>query len=233
MGRICRIKVTKNGPYLVSGNVPLVKQIIVTDKQGFSLKWKEGQEYPAKESYSLCRCGHSKNMPYCDGSHAKVGFDGTETASCEPYIEQAEEFEGPEITLTDAKSLCVHARFCDRAGGTWKLVQESSDPHSKQIAIQECCDCPSGRLVVWDKKTGKAIEPEFEQSIGLVEDPIKGVSGPIWVKGGIPVESSDGKRYEIRNRITLCRCGHSKNMPYCDGSHIPVGFTDDDKSLEN
>jgi hypothetical protein len=75
--------------------------------------------------------------------------------------------------------------------------------------------------VVWDKKTGKAIEPEFERSIGLVEDPKIGISGPIWVRGGIPVESADGNIYEIRNRVTLCRCGKSSNKPFCDSSYYP------------
>jgi hypothetical protein len=72
--------------------------------------------------------------------------------------------------------------------------------------------------VVWDKK-GKAIEPKFEPNISLVEDPQEGMRGPIWLRGGIPVESSDGSTYEIRNRVALCRCGKSSNKPFCDGSH--------------
>ena len=83
-----------------------------------------------------------------------------------------------------------------------------------------------------DKKTGKVMEKEFEQSISLVEDPQNKVSGPIWVKGGVPVESSDGSTYEVRNRVTLCRCGKSQNKPFCDGSHIDEGFDDGDESLK-
>jgi hypothetical protein len=75
--------------------------------------------------------------------------------------------------------------------------------------------------MVWGKKTKKTIEPEFEKSIGLIEDPAVGVSGPIWVRGGIPVESADGKTYKVRNRVTLCRCGKSSNKPFCDSSHYP------------
>ncbi|MCJ7713336.1 CDGSH iron-sulfur domain-containing protein, partial [Candidatus Bathyarchaeota archaeon] len=58
------------------------------------------------------------------------------------------------------------------------------------------------------------------------------VSGPIWVKGGVIVESSDGTSYEVRNRQTLCRCGKSENKPFCDGTHIKAGFNDGDKSLK-
>jgi hypothetical protein len=80
--------------------------------------------------------------------------------------------------------------------------------------------CHSGRLVAWDKQSGKPIEPLFEKSIGLVEGPQEGRKGPLWVRGGIPVISSDGFVYEIRNRMTLCRCGMSHNKPFCDGSHL-------------
>ncbi|UCF09264.1 MAG: CDGSH iron-sulfur domain-containing protein, partial [Thermoplasmata archaeon] len=44
--------------------------------------------------------------------------------------------------------------------------------------------------------------------------------GPIWVRGRIPIESADGHIYEIRNRVTLCRCGWSSNKPFCDSSHL-------------
>ncbi|HET8688843.1 MAG TPA: CDGSH iron-sulfur domain-containing protein [Methanosarcina sp.] len=42
------------------------------------------------------------------------------------------------------------------------------------------------------------------------------------MRGGIPIESADGKQYEIRNRVTLCRCGKSRNKPFCDGSHVEI-----------
>jgi hypothetical protein len=44
--------------------------------------------------------------------------------------------------------------------------------------------------------------------------------GLLWVRGGIPVVSADGKPYTVRNRLTLCRCGKSRNKPFCDGSHV-------------
>ncbi len=86
--------------------------------------------------------------------------------------------------------------------------------------------CPSGRLVAWDRETKTEIEPEFEPSIGIVADPADGVAGPIWVRGGIPISGADGETYEIRNRVTLCRCGASANKPFCDASHASIGFAD-------
>ena len=227
-----KIKILKDGPYLVSGSIPLTKETIVTGKDGDPLKWERVGEYPVQETYALCRCGQSKNKPYCDGTHTKIDFDGTETADRRKYVDQAEAIEGPDLIMIDAEELCAKARFCHRAGNTWNLTEKSDDSKSKEIAIQEACDCPSGRLVAWDKNTKKAIEPKFEPSISLTEAPYRKISGPLWVKGNIPIESANGTMYEKRNRVTLCRCGKSRNKPFCDGTHFPTGFKDGDPSIE-
>jgi len=214
-----KIRVSRNGPYLVSGGIPLAEQIICMDTDGQCHGWREGKKYPAQENYALCRCGHSEHKPFCDGMHIRLRFDGTETASREPYLKKASEIVGPTLKLTDGQDFCAAARFCHRAGGTWKLIKQSDNPEAKQKAIEEACDCPSGRLVAWDKD-GRAIESNFEPSIGLVDDAQAGVMGPIWVRGGIPIESADGTTYEVRNRVTLCRCGRSLNKPFCDSRHL-------------
>lgn len=228
-----KVKVTKNGPYIVSGNLPLCKEIIIVGKEGEPESWSKGEAYPVKETYALCRCGKSKNKPFCDGSHITAKFDGTETASRKGYLKQAEKTSGPALNLTDAESLCAAARFCHRGakGGTWDLVEKSDDPKAKQIAIESACNCPSGRLVVWKKDTEQPIEPQLEASVCLVEDPQTKSSGPIRLKGEVELECADGSNYETRNRVTLCRCGKSKNKPFCDGTHIKAKFSDGDKSL--
>lgn len=227
-----KILITKNGPYLISGNIPLAKKISIIGESGEPEEWQKGQKYPDQESYALCRCGESKNKLFCDGTHTKINFDGTETASREKYLEQANKLPGPDLDLTDVPELCSAARFCHLAGGTWSNVRNSNNPKAKKIATQTACNCPSGRLTAWDKKTQKPIEPNFEPSISLIEDPQEKVSGPIWVKGGIELESSNGAKYESRNRMTLCRCGQSNNKPFCDGSHIHAEFNDGDKNLK-
>jgi CDGSH-type Zn-finger protein len=216
-----RIEVSKNGPYLVSGKISISEQIIVINEEGVPVDWREGKKYPVQEKCGLCRCGQSKSKPYCDGSHIEAHFDGTETADIEPYLQQAKVLDGPELKLTDAEDLCASARFCHRAGGIWNLIPKSNNLKAKQVAIEEACDCPSGRLVVWNKKTDQPIEPDLEKSIGLIEDPQLSCSGPIWVRGGISIKSANGQTYEVRNRVTLCRCGKSSNKPFCDSSHFP------------
>jgi CDGSH-type Zn-finger protein len=221
-----KITIEKNGPYCVSGGLPICKEYIVADREGMPAKWKKGEAYPKAEKYSLCRCGKSGNKPFCDGTHANVKFDGTETAERKGFYSQAKKLVGPGIDMADAEVFCSLARFCHRAGGVWANVLDSSDAKSRKIAVQESWDCPSGRLVVLDKKTGKPIEPMLSKSISVAEEPEEGISGPLWVKGGVKVESPNGKAYEQRNRVTLCRCGKSGNKPFCDGTHVSIGFND-------
>jgi CDGSH-type Zn-finger protein len=223
---VSEIHITKDGPYLVSGNLPLAQVTIGANAEGESVRWEWGKKYQDQARYALCRCGGSANKPYCDGTHAKIGFDGTETASRKTYREQAKVIAGPTMSLTDVESLCAFARFCDPNGKVWNLVKETDDPRSRRNYVRQTCDCPSGRLVAWDNATGEPIEPHYEPSIALIEDPAEDCSGPLWVRGGVGVIGTDGFHYEVRNRVTLCRCGASQNKPFCDGSHASVKFKD-------
>jgi len=221
-----KITITKNGPYLVSGGLPLAKQHVVTNEAGESLDWREGDAYPASANYALCRCGQSAKKPFCDGTHKKVGFDGTETAGHVPFAKKAKRLDGPAMSLLDAESLCAFGRFCDPGGQVWALVERTDDAKHRKLFLHEAASCPAGRLVAIDRATGEAHEPALPPSIGLVEDTARGESGPLWVRGGVPVVGADGTAYEVRNRVTLCRCGASSNKPFCDGSHASVHFKD-------
>ena len=214
------IVVSKNGPFLVSRGVPLIVAEICNDDKGYCRTWKQVTRYPVQEHYTLCRCGQSKNKPFCDGTHGKIHFNGAETAGNEPYLHHPKVLVGPELELDDYEGLCVHARFCMRAGGIWNLTKQSNIPEARDTAIDEACNCPSGRLVIRDRRNGETVEPVLEKSIVVIEYPAKGEHGPLWVRGGIPVVSADGTQYTVRNRLTLCRCGKSSNKPFCDGSHI-------------
>ncbi|GAC1409784.1 MAG: CDGSH iron-sulfur domain-containing protein [Candidatus Velthaea sp.] len=222
-----KVVIAANGPYLISGAVPVALETIVParDKEGASWAWQTGRAIEVKARYALCRCGSSASKPFCDGTHAKIDFDGTETASHSPFDEQAKTLDGPDSVLRDAEPLCAFARFCDNGNGIWSDVARTDDPAVRDLVHREAAHCPSGRLVL-RRLDGSAIEPAFAPAISLVEDPEKGCSGPLWVKGGIAVEGSDGFTYEIRNRVALCRCGASSNKPFCDGTHADVAFKD-------
>jgi CDGSH-type Zn-finger protein len=199
--------------------VPLTRETIGANAAGDSVAWVEGEAERARRAYQLCRCGHSQTKPFCDGSHEQFGFDGTETASRAPYFEQATVMEGPAVALSDAESLCAFARFCDRDGAVWNTVTEVASASDRDAFVRQVGQCPSGRLRAIVKADDEWVEPDLPPSIALVSDPAQGVAGPLWVRGGIEIVGADGRAYETRHRVTLCRCGASKNKPFCDGSH--------------
>jgi CDGSH-type Zn-finger protein len=213
------ITILENGPYLVEGDVPVAEQHIEVDKAGQSIEWRVGKTFDHPVKFKLCRCGQSKNKPFCDGTHKEVGFDGTETASREAFDDQAGVIEGPTLSLKDAESLCAFARFCDPAGQVWGLVHETDKEEQRIQFLHEAGHCPAGRLVAVDNESSADMEPRLDQSIGLVIDTRAKVNGPLWIRGGIPIVAADGFKYEVRNRVALCRCGRSSNKPYCNGSH--------------
>jgi CDGSH-type Zn-finger protein len=214
-----QVLVTVDGPYIVSGGVPLRVMRIVLDGQDQSVGWRTVGRIPVRGSYALCRCGRTSTPPFCDGAHQRPRFDGTETASREPYDRQARVLHGHGVWLADAPDLCASARFCLAASGTWFLTRRSRRPEARKLAVRQAVNCPAGRLVA-RQPGGGDIEPKLAPGIALVEDPLAGLRGPLWLRGGVPVIAADGFRYEVRNRVTLCRCGRSANKPFCDGSHV-------------
>lgn len=219
-----KIRILADGPYEVHGDVDINIAAIGSDAQGDSVSWKYGKKYEktnepgACETTNLCRCGHSRTKPFCDGSHDDAGFCGREGKEETDYIDRAEVQAGETVTLLDDPSLCVGARFCDVGESVWRYAQRSSDPEYREKAIDEACKCPAGRLTVVDAD-GNMLEPKLAPAISAVQDPINDCRGPLWVQGGIEIERANGDKYEVRNRVTLCRCGESTNQPYCDGSH--------------
>lgn len=217
-----RVVVTKDGPYRVEGGVRLLRTAIVKSDRGEPIRWDEGPEFEASETYELCRCGESAMKPFCDGACERVGFDGTETADRGPIANRRAPWDGAGVVLYDDLSLCTHAGFCTNLRTTvWTLADEADDAEAREEFVGMVHRCPSGRLSLADAGDPKTtVEPDLEPSIGVEPD------ASLWVRGGIPVVSEDGSAYEVRNRQTLCRCGHSGNKPFCDGGHKRKGFAD-------
>jgi CDGSH-type Zn-finger protein len=213
-----RIKIAEDGPYYVSA-VTLTSRKPVHGEHGDAVRWDAaGCELPQRPTHVLCRCGQSENKPYCDGSHRKVGFDGSCTADRAPGVTRRKIYPGAGMTMTDDESLCAGFAFCDPHGGVWKEIAKSADPAVKERMQRQIANCPSGRLQYSVEGSKAPVEVRYEPTVALVPD------GPLWVLGGVPVEATDGFTYEVRNRQLLCRCGASQNKPFCDGSHRDVGF---------
>lgn len=218
-----KIKVTKDGPYLAYGITKMVQEEIVPNAAGQSDTCRVIREYevPSDKPVALCRCGGTNNPPFCTGAHLKNGFDGTETADFEDILANVKEYRGKKYTLLDNEKYCAFARFCDANGQIWNLIGEKTDQTDK-MAMEQAFKCPSGRLMMRDDETNSLVEPKMEQSISALEDPIARCSACLYIRGGIPVESADGKTYQVHNRQTLCRCGRSSKKPFCDGSHASL-----------
>lgn len=216
------IRIVDAGPYVVKGNVKLTKQVIVPEGQHY--RYETAGEIEHGETFTLCRCGKSKNPPFCDGAHVAAGFKGEEIASRSPYMTRARRQVGPGIDLLD-DDRCAFARFCHTEDGNiWEMVRRSDDPRIRERVIRAACDCPTGRLVAVDKETGEPIDEVYEPEIAVLDDPQQEAGGPLFVKGNIPLYAADGERYEIRNRMALCRCGRSDEMPFCDAAHLTFEF---------
>jgi CDGSH-type Zn-finger protein len=218
-----KIKAVPNGPYLVTGGVPLSEKIITPSGNGYV--YTDGKPLPQSEVYALCRCGRTSTPPFCDGAHKAEGFRCAETADPAAYADRAVRITGPGLDLLD-DGRCALARFCHRSGGdAWELAERSDNAAERAEAIAAAFECPAGRLTAV-LKDGNPVEPAYTPAIEILQDPEEGVSCGIFVKGYIPVESSEGFEYERRNRVVLCRCGHSKIKPFCDAAHMDIGFID-------
>ena len=216
-----KITVRPDGPYIVQGRIPLVRKKQVMSEYGEPLEWQKEGDLSADETYRLCRCGKSTNKPFCDGTHTKTDFDGTETADTGPISARRKTFSGPKISIEDDHSLCMHSGFCgNRLTNIWEMRSESNDSEVLAQIIAMIERCPSGTLAYTLEPGGEIVEPQLANEVVVIPD------GPLWVTGGIPVERSDWQPLEIRNRVTLCRCGASARKPLCDGTHKEIGFSD-------
>lgn len=214
-----RIAVQENGPYVVSGGVPINRKAIVYSDQHEPLTWRKTTTLEGDGTYRLCRCGQSSQKPFCDNTHARIGFDGTENAPTAPSATRARRFSGSGMTMTDDSVFCMHGGFCgNKVEKVWDMVKRSDDTRVKFALMQMIERCPSGKLGY--EVDGVPVEPDLPQAVSATTD------GPLWVTGGIPVTMSNGQTLEVRNRVTLCRCGKSKIKPLCDGSHAEAGFKD-------
>ncbi len=211
------IMVTLNGPYEVSGVLAITPKRMVLSSQDEPLTWATEGMLASDSPTFLCRCGQSSTKPFCDGSHLTADFDGTETASTETFSHRAKTYDSPGLTVHRVGRICEHASFCANKTTDWyQMLPDSGDVTVRGQIIGMIEHCPSGALAY--ELDGEPIEPDLPVAVSPVED------GPLWVTGGVSITRSDGLPLETRNRVTLCRCGHSANKPLCDGTHAKIGF---------
>lgn len=204
------IRVTRDGPYRIVGPIK------VMDASG-QVVCESGTRY-------LCRCGGSRHKPLCDGTHGQNGFDGTETADHGRTEDRREALPGRGVTIYDDRSRCAHIGRCtDGLPAVFRLGEEpwiDATAASAEEIASVVRRCPSGALAY---ALGADPEPIEE---GAAPEIIALPDASLQVRGGVQVVSANGEPYEVRARQTLCRCGHSKNKPFCDGTHWHIEFHD-------
>jgi CDGSH-type Zn-finger protein len=222
-----KIEILPDGPYRIHGGVPLRKMRQVCTDKGEPIDWQDVGEYDTKrDPYILCRCGKTKNPPFCDGAHVETGFVGEETAITAGPFGRMLSYYGPDgLTVSKITRLCTNSGFCVLVDTDFiELTEESGDPVKKARVIKMVEDCPSGSLVYKTERDGDQVEPDLPVQIAdTFECTSYGeIQGPLWVTGYIPIERADKAPFTPRNRVTLCTCGHSRIKPLCDGTHRPL-----------
>jgi CDGSH-type Zn-finger protein len=208
-----RIACLPNGPYY-----------LLNDMQASpvpNLVRSSGAACATVRGVALCRCGGSRNKPFCDGTHSSNGF--TDRKVADSRKNRREVYRGMHITIFDNRAICAHAGHCsDGLKSVFRYgVEPWIDPDGAGVdqVIATIGKCPSGALsYAIEGKEGAA--PERPPKVTVTDH------GPYDVTGGIElmnVEFGDGAS---REHYTLCRCGASANKPFCDGSHWRVEFKD-------
>ncbi|MEP6757889.1 MAG: CDGSH iron-sulfur domain-containing protein [Actinomycetota bacterium] len=215
-----RVEVTQDGPYRVVGDLPLVRTAQVETEYGEPVDWEPDTRIETTTTpYELCRCGRSARQPFCDATHEREPFDGAEVADPGAIEERAYPYRGGSLTMFDDRTLCTRAGYCgDRFRNVWAMIADAADPEVAERIRHMSMLCPSGRLATQPDGAEARDELDYAPSVVVIRD------GPLWLRGGVQVVAADGRTYQVRNRTTLCRCGHSGNKPFCDGSHEDAGF---------
>lgn len=135
------------------------------------------------------------------------------------------EYSNGETTVVWEAEKCIHSGIC--AKGLSQVFRPKVRPWiridsaSTDAIINQVKQCPSGALRYYmnaeeDDKASETLETKVE----VLEN------GPLLVYGTLKVTYKDGTQ-ETKNKTTaFCRCGASKNKPFCDGAHVKQGFKD-------
>jgi CDGSH-type Zn-finger protein len=197
-----------NGPLHVTGAIGLSNS--------------RGEVVATESQFWLCRCGGSGNKPFCDGTHKRKGFSSARES--DPAKRATVDYAGKHLTIHDNRSICAHAGHCtahspavfSMSAKPWINADADADAMAQTVATIEIC--PSGALAysidgVRHEHNGRA------PAIRIAKDgPYEVVGGPQLLGDATPVSSE---------HYTLCRCGQSKNKPFCDGTHWAIEFKDE------
>ena len=133
-------------------------------------------------------------------------------------------YPGESVSVAYDLKRCIHAAECVK--GLPAVFNPDKKPWidpagaSPDSIAEVIVKCPTGALKFDRHDGGEVEEPPSLNSVEIVKD------GPLYARGTLSIQSSDGTVVLEDTRVALCRCGASKNKPLCDGSHSDAGFAD-------
>ncbi len=155
----------------------------------------------------VCRCGESQNPPFCDGSHSRTGFVAEPPTGAKKDIHL---WEGKTIRTFFNPNTCMHAGYCRPLKELRKRELDGDAPAADEIA-RVVQSCPSGALS-YESTEADAPAAAAGPAIDIIE------GGEVRVQQKFEINAELNERQDDA-RATLCRCGLSKNKPWCDGGH--------------
>ena len=167
-----------------------------------------GQALKTDGDLYICRCGDSANAPFCDGSHSKNGFDGT---SQDPPEQQLVQWEGQSIRTTFNKATCMHAGYC-KPLKELRAKEEVGDAAAAEEIMKVVASCPSGALTYETKADQEWPTSRNRAAVDIIE------GGEVRLQAEFEINAPLNQA-QPDDRATLCRCGMSKNKPWCDARH--------------
>jgi len=135
------------------------------------------------------------------------------------------EYTNGEITVYWKPSLCIHSTVCFNelpkvfipSRRPWINLQSAT---TEQI-VETVGHCPTEALSFkYNKDIAEVQEDDHKASVEITIIH----NGPAIIRGKVKITSPDGNIFDECERTSLCRCGRSSKMPFCDGSHKGAGF---------
>jgi uncharacterized Fe-S cluster protein YjdI len=144
----------------------------------------------------------------------------------ESHRDITKKYTNGEVTIVWKPGACIHSRICWNATTGLPEVFNPAEHSwikpeaaSTERIIEQVKKCPSGALSFYlNNEAGEVASVSAESIVETVPN------GPLLVYGNLVVRDKEGRETH-KNKVTaFCRCGHSANKPYCDGSHVGAGF---------
>mgnify|MGYP001591635608 FL=1 len=141
-------------------------------------------------------------------------------------------YESDEITVAYDASRCIHAADCVKGlprvfnprERPWIRPRAAEAERIREVVLR----CPTGALFIAPESEEESQEEGAWSSDGSGDSTIQvSDTGPLFLRGSFVVLDHQGEEVVRDSRIALCRCGASKNKPFCDGTHSEIGFPGD------